>query len=282
MRAAWEGLYPASWGLLCSSPCTKPPRGGICAPGICAAAAACAGIPGSRRGDGIISRLWAGEIPLSSFNLRKALFHHCSRVGETGRVLPPSDRECSWRSHPSAGPFTLSHGKRCRVAGMGNTPETRSCLRWVRCRLGHTETCSNTRRRILMSAHSGHTGPFPGGLCCGRWRRVLGPPAGCPRGQAGAKADTGTEPSVSPGKRGWGLGKRWESGCVPLLHLGFQNQSLAGGRNGANAACEKGNPIWAKSEENPTEIQMFLMYQQSFWVPASVGWRPKQHFHGKP
>lgn len=42
---------------------------------------------------------------------------------------------------------------------------------------------------------------------------------------------------VSPGKRGWGLRKPWESGCMPVLHLDFQKQSLAGGRNGWSQCC---------------------------------------------
>lgn len=40
---------------------------------------------------------------------------------------------------------------------------------------------------------------------------------------------------------------------------------------------EKGNPIQAKSEINPVEIQMFLMYQQ-FLSSSGSGMESKQRF----
>jgi len=85
-RAAARGLEP-----LCSPLCPKPPRGGRCALGAGAPAGIREGIPGSWRGDSIISCLQAGEFSLSLIysHPRNAVFHHHSHAAETGRVLPP-------------------------------------------------------------------------------------------------------------------------------------------------------------------------------------------------
>jgi len=58
----------------------------------------------------------------------------------------------------------------------------------------------------------------------------------CPGARLELRVTQGQSP-VSTGKRGWGLGKCWGSGYVPVLRLGFQKQSLVGGRSDWNHGC---------------------------------------------
>lgn len=185
------------------------------------------------RGDSIISCLWAGEIPplLIYSHPRNAIFHYCSYVAETGHVLPPSDQDCSRYSHPSIGLFVLSRGKCCWVGSRGNNAgDTVMPL------LGRMPAGAHRNLLEYLEKDPNVSPPWVPGAAPGKalvW--LMGKGVQCL--QAGAKADTGTEPPISPGKRGWGLRKPREGGCMPVLHLGFQNQSLAGGRSGWSQCC---------------------------------------------
>lgn len=224
-----------------------------------------------QRGHSIISCLGAGEIPplLIYSHPRNAVFCHHSHVAETGRVLPASDRDRFWCCHPSASLFALSRGKCSWVGGRGN----------------------NTGDTLPAGAHGNlldHPEKDPNASPCwvpgaaprkalvwlmGKGVRCL--PAGCAGGQAGAEADAGTEPPWEERLEAWETLGKWVCACSvfgfpkpePCRRKKWLEPMLLG-------FFEKGNPIWAKSKENPAEIQMFLMYQQSFWVPASVGRRP--------